>query len=62
MSDPLERVPTPHEIKCRLSRSLREASFLRRLLKLAEFWQREREHRETVAAHNGKSQGVADAD
>lgn len=44
-TDPLA-IPSPHEVRCRLSRSLRDAAFLRRLLKLAEQWQCEREFRQ----------------
>ena len=58
-TDPLDRIPSPHEVRCRLSRTLRDASFLRRLLKLTEQWQRELDfRRETIqrliAESNGK--------
>lgn len=57
-TDPLA-IPSPHEVRCRLSRTLRDAAFLRRLLKLAEQWQREREFRQQavqklIADANGK--------
>lgn len=44
-TDPLDSIPSPHEVRRRLSRTLRDASFLRRLLKLTEQWQREAEFR-----------------
>lgn len=58
-TDPLDSFPSPHEVRCRLSRTLRDASFLRQLLKLAEQRQRESEfRRETIqrliAESNGK--------
>lgn len=57
--DPLDSIPSPHEVRCRLSRTLRDASFLRRLLKLTEQWQRELDFRREaiqrlIAESNGK--------
>ncbi len=58
-TDPLDSIPSPHEVRCRLSRTLRDASFLRRLLKITEQWQSELDfRRETIqrliAESNGK--------
>ena len=56
--DPLDSLPTPHEVRCRLSRTLRDASLLRQLLKLAEQWQRESEfRRETIQRLIAESHG-----
>ncbi len=44
-TDLCDAIPSPHEVRCCLSRKLREASFLRRFLKLAEQWQHESDFR-----------------
>ena len=45
MPDILDRIPDPHDVRVRLSHTLREADFLRRLAKLAERWQAEQARR-----------------
>ena len=47
-NEPLQQIPPPHDVRRRLSRTLRDASFLRRLLKLTEQWHRELEFRHSA--------------